>query len=59
MTKLNLIQRLKLKYTKKSFIFYNAQNGKIKDYKISDDFKNRKKYKYYRVVSTINNPKNI
>lgn len=52
--KINLGLALLLAKTKKQFIFFNIENNKITNYKLTNDIvRDRKKYNYFRVISTI------
>ena len=52
--KINLALALLLAKTKKQFIFFNIENNKITNYKLTNDIiRDKKKYNYFRVISTI------
>lgn len=52
--KINLGLALLLSKTKKQFIFFNVENNKIINYKLTNDIiRDKKKYNYFRVISTI------
>lgn len=52
--KINLGLALLLSKTKKQFIFFNIENNKITNYKFTNDIiRDKNKYSYFRVISTI------
>lgn len=52
--KISLGLSLLLSKTKKQFIFFNIENNKITNYKLTNNItRDKKKYNYFRVISTI------
>ena len=52
--KINLALALLLAKTRKQFLFFNIENNRITNYKLTNDIiRDKKKYNYFRVISTI------